>query len=167
MFFFSHLKIKCAIAGVLTIALPVPVIVSNFNYFYHRENDNSDEKDVKYSHPSESIPFLAAPPSSGSIKRSELDDSIGGISYQNMMMGADCDEADESDIFNSPMIPVLSPIQHHSNIVDAWSSASCADKGSSTHKYHLLTNTNSISNKGILTKSNSFNLNANNIETDV
>ncbi|KAL2091055.1 hypothetical protein ACEWY4_013318 [Coilia grayii] len=27
----------CAIAGVLTIALPVPVIVSNFNYYYNRE----------------------------------------------------------------------------------------------------------------------------------
>ncbi|KAF8568453.1 hypothetical protein P879_02101 [Paragonimus westermani] len=35
----------CAIAGVLTIALPVPVIVSNFNYFYHREAE-TDEKVV-------------------------------------------------------------------------------------------------------------------------
>ncbi|KAI4825516.1 hypothetical protein KUCAC02_021196 [Chaenocephalus aceratus] len=38
----------CAIAGVLTIALPVPVIVSNFNYFYHRENE--DEENVVYVH---------------------------------------------------------------------------------------------------------------------
>ncbi|XP_077399410.1 potassium voltage-gated channel subfamily A member 1-like isoform X2 [Vanacampus margaritifer] len=33
----------CAIAGVLTIALPVPVIVSNFNYFYHRETDGEEQ----------------------------------------------------------------------------------------------------------------------------
>uniref|UniRef100_A0A8V0ZX91 Potassium voltage-gated channel subfamily A member 6 n=1 Tax=Gallus gallus TaxID=9031 RepID=A0A8V0ZX91_CHICK len=38
----------CAIAGVLTIALPVPVIVSNFNYFYHRETDN--EEQCQYTH---------------------------------------------------------------------------------------------------------------------
>lgn len=38
----------CAIAGVLTIALPVPVIVSNFNYFYHREHNEEDQ--AEYTH---------------------------------------------------------------------------------------------------------------------
>ncbi|XP_062991102.1 potassium voltage-gated channel subfamily A member 5-like [Elgaria multicarinata webbii] len=37
----------CAIAGVLTIALPVPVIVSNFNYFYHRETDHEEQAILK------------------------------------------------------------------------------------------------------------------------
>ncbi|XP_061102257.1 potassium voltage-gated channel subfamily A member 1 [Conger conger] len=41
----------CAIAGVLTIALPVPVIVSNFNYFYHRETDNEDQTPVVQNTP--------------------------------------------------------------------------------------------------------------------
>ncbi|XP_023149571.2 potassium voltage-gated channel subfamily A member 7 [Amphiprion ocellaris] len=38
----------CAIAGVLTISLPVPVIVSNFSYFYHRENECEDRHE--YTH---------------------------------------------------------------------------------------------------------------------
>ncbi|XP_025892226.1 potassium voltage-gated channel subfamily A member 7-like, partial [Nothoprocta perdicaria] len=39
----------CALAGVLTIALPVPVIASNFSHFYRRElrgggDDDGDEE---------------------------------------------------------------------------------------------------------------------------
>ncbi|XP_039609812.1 potassium voltage-gated channel subfamily A member 4 [Polypterus senegalus] len=41
----------CAIAGVLTIALPVPVIVSNFNYFYHRETDNEEQSQIAQNTP--------------------------------------------------------------------------------------------------------------------
>ncbi|KAK2916276.1 hypothetical protein Q8A67_000650 [Cirrhinus molitorella] len=43
----------CAIAGVLTISLPVPVIVSNFSYFYHREMECEDNQE--YTHVSTSL----------------------------------------------------------------------------------------------------------------
>uniref|UniRef100_A0A096LTW3 Potassium voltage-gated channel, shaker-related subfamily, member 7 n=1 Tax=Poecilia formosa TaxID=48698 RepID=A0A096LTW3_POEFO len=43
----------CAIAGVLTISLPVPVIVSNFSYFYHREMECEDNRE--YHHVSTSL----------------------------------------------------------------------------------------------------------------
>ncbi|CAG0913041.1 unnamed protein product [Notodromas monacha] len=47
----------CAIAGVLTIALPVPVIVSNFNYFYHRETDQEEMQSQNFNHVG-SCPYL-------------------------------------------------------------------------------------------------------------
>jgi hypothetical protein len=138
---------------VLTIALPVPVIVSNFNYFYHREADNDDSKDLKYSHPSDSTPYLTAPASSGSIKRSDIEDSVGGTSYQNMMIGTD---ADLSEFFNSPV--------NSTQQADTWASVHTPEKSPSL-KYNVISNSN---NKTVLTKSNSISLNASpNIETDV
>ncbi|XP_050186630.1 LOW QUALITY PROTEIN: potassium voltage-gated channel subfamily A member 7, partial [Myiozetetes cayanensis] len=43
----------CAIAGVLTISLPVPVIVSNFSYFYRRE--------LRAEEPGEVVPAAPCP----------------------------------------------------------------------------------------------------------
>ena len=38
----------CALSGVLTLALPVPVIVSNFEYFYKRDwNNKKREKELE------------------------------------------------------------------------------------------------------------------------
>uniref|UniRef100_UPI00358F9214 potassium voltage-gated channel subfamily A member 7-like n=1 Tax=Myxine glutinosa TaxID=7769 RepID=UPI00358F9214 len=36
----------CALAGVLTISLPVPVIVANFSYFYHQGRLTAQEEEV-------------------------------------------------------------------------------------------------------------------------
>ncbi|XP_077301080.1 potassium voltage-gated channel protein Shaker isoform X2 [Arctopsyche grandis] len=67
----------CAIAGVLTIALPVPVIVSNFNYFYHRETDQEEMQSQNFNHVT-SCPYL--PGTLGQyIKKSSLSDSASDI----------------------------------------------------------------------------------------
>lgn len=60
----------CAIAGVLTIALPVPVIVSNFNYFYHRETDQEEMQSQNFNHVT-SCPYL--PGTMGEPYLGELD----------------------------------------------------------------------------------------------
>ncbi|XP_023240886.1 potassium voltage-gated channel protein Shaker-like isoform X3 [Centruroides sculpturatus] len=67
----------CAIAGVLTIALPVPVIVSNFNYFYHRETDQEEMMSQNFNHVT-SCPYL--PGTVGSkLKRESMTDSASDI----------------------------------------------------------------------------------------
>ena len=67
----------CAIAGVLTIALPVPVIVSNFNYFYHREN--GEEEDGQYIHVT-----CGQQPSFGELNSIESKQSISKSEYTTM-----------------------------------------------------------------------------------
>ncbi|CAB1450819.1 unnamed protein product [Pleuronectes platessa] len=75
----------CAIAGVLTIALPVPVIVSNFNYFYHRETDG--EEMPLYANPGscEHLPVeeLRRSCSSSSLSKSEYMVVEEGIKQPN------------------------------------------------------------------------------------
>ncbi|XP_066446631.1 potassium voltage-gated channel subfamily A member 5-like isoform X2 [Eleutherodactylus coqui] len=60
----------CAIAGVLTIALPVPVIVSNFNYFYHRETDHEEQVILKEE------PSSAQGSCAGDLKKSPSKSSL-------------------------------------------------------------------------------------------
>ncbi|GFT64498.1 potassium voltage-gated channel protein Shaker [Nephila pilipes] len=67
----------CAIAGVLTIALPVPVIVSNFNYFYHRETDQEEMQSQNFNHVT-SCPYL--PGTVGAkLKRDSVSESASDI----------------------------------------------------------------------------------------
>ncbi|XP_069766096.1 potassium voltage-gated channel subfamily A member 3-like [Narcine bancroftii] len=70
----------CAIAGVLTIALPVPVIVSNFNYFYHRENEHEDQ--AEYMHISsgqQAHPLGHLKASNPSLNKSEAEDNVDAL----------------------------------------------------------------------------------------
>ncbi|XP_070144800.1 potassium voltage-gated channel protein Shaker isoform X3 [Drosophila kikkawai] len=64
----------CAIAGVLTIALPVPVIVSNFNYFYHRETDQEEMQSQNFNHVT-SCPYLPGTLVGQHMKKSSLSES--------------------------------------------------------------------------------------------
>ncbi|XP_034019643.1 potassium voltage-gated channel subfamily A member 5 [Thalassophryne amazonica] len=78
----------CAIAGVLTIALPVPVIVSNFNYFYHRETDQ-DQSSLKDDPTSgRSSPELKRKGSKSSVKSQDADSQEGARAVEKAHMKA-------------------------------------------------------------------------------
>ncbi|KAF1372091.1 hypothetical protein PFLUV_G00260780 [Perca fluviatilis] len=65
----------CAIAGVLTIALPVPVIVSNFNYFYHRETDQDQSSLKDEPNSGRASPELKRKGSKSSAKSQDVENS--------------------------------------------------------------------------------------------
>ncbi|KAI8484329.1 Potassium voltage-gated channel sub A member 2 [Branchiostoma belcheri] len=70
----------CAIAGVLTIALPVPVIVSNFNYFYNRETAAENATDEEeFRHVDQICPYV--PPSDNKKKLSNSDGTGNSMDY--------------------------------------------------------------------------------------
>jgi hypothetical protein len=154
----------CAIAGVLTIALPVPVIVSNFNYFYHRETDNEDQSDLKYTPVNDKSAEMPARGSAGSLRKSDVDDSVCDTSYHNMML---CNDPDLSESCTTPLNKTTS----HGLIGSISSSAivpqspdkSPLNNSSSSTKFSFQPNLlqrNSI-------KSNCIQMNGLNIETDV
>ncbi|KAM7537649.1 hypothetical protein Aperf_G00000067759 [Anoplocephala perfoliata] len=74
----------CAIAGVLTIALPVPVIVSNFNYFYHRETDTEEKPSFRTVSP---CPLCKSP----SICSSNSDDGLLHQRKKRTHNASECD----------------------------------------------------------------------------
>lgn len=65
----------CAIAGVLTISLPVPVIVSNFNYFYHLETDQEEMQSQNFNHVT-SCPYLPGALGENSSTKLQISDDF-------------------------------------------------------------------------------------------
>ncbi|XP_061571214.1 shaker-related potassium channel tsha2-like [Cololabis saira] len=86
----------CAIAGVLTIALPVPVIVSNFNYFYHRETEG--EEQPQFTHVSCGQPPPSPPLSPPPLGASPL--RCGRASPDQNLYLEDEDDADSFKFTN-------------------------------------------------------------------
>uniref|UniRef100_A0A8C5J0T0 Potassium voltage-gated channel subfamily A member 1 n=1 Tax=Junco hyemalis TaxID=40217 RepID=A0A8C5J0T0_JUNHY len=101
----------CAIAGVLTIALPVPVIVSNFNYFYHRETEGEEQAQLLHV----SSPNLASDSdlsrrSSSTISKSEymeieedMNNSIDNFREANLRTG-NCTVANQNCVNKSKLL---------------------------------------------------------------
>ncbi|XP_058977923.1 potassium voltage-gated channel protein Shaker isoform X2 [Musca domestica] len=114
----------CAIAGVLTIALPVPVIVSNFNYFYHRETDQEEMQSQNFNHVT-SCPYL--PGTLGQhLKKSSLSESSSDM--MDLDDGVESTPGLTDTHPGRSMVPFLGATHHqqHSHIAPTASNATAA-----------------------------------------
>ena len=112
----------CAIAGVLTIALPVPVIVSNFNYFYHRETDQEEMQSQNFNHV-QSCPFLPG----------ALGDTFFSLNLSNRVINWKSTEHCQTTILSLSKIEFKQKRWFNSNISDAYTNK----KITSAHKNPL------------------------------
>ncbi|CAL8291211.1 unnamed protein product [Boreogadus saida] len=101
----------CAIAGVLTIALPVPVIVSNFNYFYHRETEGEEQAQLlNVSNPNIPSETNSSRRSSSAVSKSEymeidgdINNSIDNFREANLRTG-NCTIANQNCVNKSKLL---------------------------------------------------------------
>jgi len=103
----------CAIAGVLTIALPVPVIVSNFNYFYHREIDSEDHASVAGKNVENCM--ADAVRVDDVADESSFVEHIDSISPNIELNSCNLHESKDDNVGNHSSMAVLSELTHDNN----------------------------------------------------